>query len=673
MIRPHLYIMNKQQSRQRLRLTLKFVYFVPVVSLLLIGAFLFYFNLSSPQKAIAGTETITSGSFIINMGVVPQTVNNGLKPYGMVYDLMVNYSVPIKWVIEPSKSKDGTDFTFNAIPYKGGVFIVPKDKITSAVTTRITYWTGQGVQGVYTNADVSVPVYATITNWPKLIIDNVSGNDNIITNYFDNALIPSTGYSIGSPSGLTYCHDMWANPHGDPTWATHGYLYNLVTIAKSYIWMQCHAVSVTEGVRNSVAPFEQLNFLSTNGLKCYSSNKCGAGVTETHGNSNSPYTHYYPTDPIMQFMGTMDGACSGGSEQWYQPQSTGAWRSTTKRLVTSNDGVSPNEGILMAYGPAFGDVTNGYVMYEGGHNIAGNGSTAEKVAAQRAFFNFLLLAGINKQIVFNSQTSPSTLMGNQSGAVSVTVSSGSPGYTYAWTATVGGTFSSSTSASTNFTAAVTGTPASGNIICTVTDACGRKNFVSRPISVSTDVLPIELKNFDCGYKGNAVDVTWITASEINNDYFTIEHGTDGVNYEKIGQVRGSGNSTSDIAYKFTDKTPENGYNYYRLIQTDYDGTSKTYGPVYVKINNVFREFDIADVGPNPFQNRLSVGFNIDKPGLVTLTLLNSAGSIFRTEQIKSTAGFNSFEISNLDNLPAGIYYAMLITNGEKKIVKLLKN
>ena len=665
--------MRKQYPKPRLRLTLRFVYIVPVVSLLLIGSLILYFNLNAPQKAVAGTETIVTGSYVINMGVTPQTANNGLRPYGMVYDLMVNYNVPIKWVISTTKVKDDIDFTHNGVNYKGGTFIVPKANITTAVSTRITYWSGQGVQGNYTVADISVPVYATITNWPKLIIDDVSGNDNIITNYFSNASIPSAAYSIGTPSLLTYCHDMWANPHGDPTWATHGYLYNLVTVAKSYIWMQCHAVSVTEGVKNASSPFEQLNFLSTTGLKCYSGGKCGA-IAETHsGNPSSPFTHLFPTDPVMQFMGTMDGATDGGSEKWYQPVSTGAWRATSKRCVTTSDGTSPNEGTVLVYGPAYGDTNNGLVMYEGGHNLAGNGSAAERVAGQRVFFNFLLLAGIAKQIVFNTQTSPASLMGNESGTCSVTVSAGSPGYTYAWTSTVGGSFANSTAATTTFTAPVVGTVTTGNLICTVTDACGRKNFVSRPLTISTSVLPIELKELTAKIDKATVRLEWITASELNNDFFTIYRSPDGINYTEIAILRGSGNSTSDIAYSYVDDAPEKSYNYYKLKQTDFDGKSETFGPVYVKRVGTNRETEIASIGPNPFTDYVSIDYYSEKPGPVQFTIMNQTGAIIRTQESSSREGMNIFEFNDLSGLPTGIYYAVLANQQAKKVVKILKN
>src|SRR6185369_48511 len=202
-----------------------------------------------------------------------------------------------------------------------------------------------------------------------------------------------------------------------------------------YIWMECHAVSVTEGVKNSAAPHEQLNFLTTNGLKCYSGSNCGSSITQNHaGSPTSPFTHNYPTDPIMQFMGTMDGATNAGSEKWYIPQSTssGAWRSTTRRLVTTSDGTSPGEGVLMAYGTAYGDSSYGYVMYEAGHDLDGSGTAAEKTAAQRAFFNFVLRAGLTKQLVFDNYTISSSYNSGESKSVAVSVSAGSPGYSYSW-------------------------------------------------------------------------------------------------------------------------------------------------------------------------------------------------------------------------------------------------
>ncbi|MEO6189253.1 MAG: hypothetical protein ABIO44_01735, partial [Saprospiraceae bacterium] len=93
------------------------------------------------HSSFGAVEPIPSGSYVINMGILPQTVNNGLRPYGMVYDLVKNYMVPVKWVINSSKVKDGIDFSHNGIDYKGGPFIIPAPYRTAAVNARITYWT----------------------------------------------------------------------------------------------------------------------------------------------------------------------------------------------------------------------------------------------------------------------------------------------------------------------------------------------------------------------------------------------------------------------------------------------------------------------------------------------------------------------------------------------------
>ena len=86
-----------------------------------------------------------------------------------------------------------------------------------------------------------------------------------------------------------------------------------------------------------------------------------------------------------------------GSEQVYLPANPG-WRASTQ-VVTYDPsqqdvpGLSPGPATAIAVGPGFGNPNNGQVMYEGGHSLDGNGP--EYVAAQRAFFNFQLLAGID--------------------------------------------------------------------------------------------------------------------------------------------------------------------------------------------------------------------------------------------------------------------------------------
>jgi hypothetical protein len=85
-------------------------------------------------------------------------------------------------------------------------------------------------------------------------------------------------------------------------------------------------------------------------------------------------------------------------------------------------------------------------------------------------------------------------------------------------------------------------------------------------------LPITLLSFTGEKDGDGVRLDWTTASERDNDYFTILRSKDGWNFEEVTRVPGAGNSTSPIPYWTRDAKPYDGLNYYRLRQTDIDGT-----------------------------------------------------------------------------------------------------
>ena len=84
-------------------------------------------------------------------------------------------------------------------------------------------------------------------------------------------------------------------------------------------------------------------------------------------------------------------------------------------------------------------------------------------------------------------------------------------------------------------------------------------------------MPIELVDFTVEREGEVALIKWETATEINNDYFTLERSKDGVAYEVIAVIQGAGNSSNEIEYRFIDEFPLTGISYYRLKQTDYNG------------------------------------------------------------------------------------------------------
>jgi hypothetical protein len=102
-------------------------------------------------------------------------------------------------------------------------------------------------------------------------------------------------------------------------------------------------------------------------------------------------------------------------------------------------------------------------------------------------------------------------------------------------------------------------------------AAGVTSFSPYVLSLISAPLPITLITFDAACANGVVQVSWTTATEHNNNYFTIERSPDGISWSAIATVAGAGNSLSLVSYSFTDDHPLQGISYYRMKQTDYDG------------------------------------------------------------------------------------------------------
>ncbi len=89
-------------------------------------------------------------------------------------------------------------------------------------------------------------------------------------------------------------------------------------------------------------------------------------------------------------------------------------------------------------------------------------------------------------------------------------------------------------------------------------------------------LPIELKSFTAECQDGGKLIKWITASEINNDYFTLEKSNDGKDFYSLATIMGAGNSNVENTYEYYDSEPVGGTVYYRLSQTDFNGDKQTF-------------------------------------------------------------------------------------------------
>ena len=145
---------------------------------------------------------------------------------------------------------------------------------------------------------------------------------------------------------------------------------------------------------------------------------------------------------------------------------------------------------------------------------------------------------------------------------------------------------------------------------------GTQNFRLGTKDATNSPLPIKLLFFDARMKKNkAVDLFWETSLEINNDYFTIERSTDGMNFEDVVLVDGAGNSSTPIQYSTIDENPLIGRSYYRLKQTDFDGKFTYSNIIYVDFETKKlipeKSIDFAVV-PNPaIGNNFNLNIAID--------------------------------------------------------------
>jgi len=182
-------------------------------------------------------------------------------------------------------------------------------------------------------------------------------------------------------------------------------------------------------------------------------------------------------------------------------------------------------------------------------------------------------------------------------------------------------------------------------------------------------LPITLLSYSMEAQGSQTQIDWVTASEENNAFFTIFRSTDNQTYTEIAQITGNGNSQVELAYSFTDPTPAPGINYYRITQTDYDGTTAEVatGSVYVKAGNGGRWF--------VYPSRLATGQDatllvpqLTEDMAVSLSLVSTTGQQFQVP-FTSQGTEITLEFSSLTLLP-GLYVLRGMAGGHSIATRL---
>lgn len=197
----------------------------------------------------------------------------------------------------------------------------------------------------------------------------------------------------------------------------------------------------------------------------------------------------------------------------------------------------------------------------------------------------------------------------------------------------------------------------GNVTVTFgTLTAGRNDLpaLTSLIQSSAEAAPIELLSWAATPANNSVTLTWSSAMELNNDFYGIEHSTNGASFTEITRVPGRDLSIEQLDYSYTHTAPTAGTNYYRLTQTDLDGTRTVFNVLTVTATGGAA----ATLSPNPANAGTQVNlWNVSTD--TDISLLRIDGSLVA----RYPAASRSLpQLALPADLPAGVY---LVRAGEQ--------
>jgi hypothetical protein len=179
------------------------------------------------------------------------------------------------------------------------------------------------------------------------------------------------------------------------------------------------------------------------------------------------------------------------------------------------------------------------------------------------------------------------------------------------------------------------------------------------ISVNATPLPIDLVNFKASPDGKRVRLDWTTASEVDNDYFTVERTTDLNEYSFIDKVFSyMHNSNILLNYTTYDEKPVYGLQYYRLKQTDFNGDFTYSDPQAVWFGSK-APFDITNIYSDmSVSSDINVDFMYNSDLPVNVEITDVSGRVIYSESgVAATNGSNRIKLNA--SLPHGLYFIIL--------------
>ena len=462
--------------------------------------------------------------------------------------------------------------------------VVSPTKSTTVETTTIGTSPTNLTTKTAAQANVVIPNGTKYRFYPPISNDNCSGGASLTVNGGTTCTTTSSGSTIGATQSIAAC----VGTADDDVWYSFVATQPIHTVTETPVTIGDAVIQVYSGSCVSLTTLACVN-AATTGNEI--STLTGLTVGSTYyvrvhsfasGSGQGTFTMCVTTPPTITTSGTLSSfsSCTGSvsSEQTYSVSGSGLLTNpititaptgfeisiTSGGTFTSSITINPSSGVVNtttiyvrlssnATGSPSGNITN-----------ESTNATTQNISASGTVSSLSVGGSVSSNQNVTSGNSPNdiSLTGNNGSVVK-------------WVSSPDNLFTTTTDILVTNTTLLSGDM--GPITSTTyyraivkNGVCGQVNSNYVTMTIVT-ALPIELLYFKGEESERHNHLTWSTASEHNNNYFEIEKTKDGVVFNSIIKIDGSGNSQTKIDYEFDDYNIDNNISYYRLKQVDFDG------------------------------------------------------------------------------------------------------
>ena len=185
---------------------------------------------------------------------------------------------------------------------------------------------------------------------------------------------------------------------------------------------------------------------------------------------------------------------------------------------------------------------------------------------------------------------------------------------------------------------------------------------------NTNILPVELLDFSIKCNGSENKLFWITASELNNDYFEVQRSYDIANWDIIAKIDGAGNSNKLLKYSFTDEKL-NQKAYYRLKQVDFDGKFVYSQILASECSNSLGES--IKIYPNPTSDNINILIENWNTETINLEIFDMMGRLIYSKNL-NLFNYSTKESIDLSHFKSGIYMIRFTDNNTTQNIRIEK-